>query len=97
MAKKNEKDDSIDHAIEHFVKLFGNDSIRRAGEYAPVENPISTRYPDVDAILGCGGIPRGKVVEIYGPEASGKTWLCLNIISSALLDRLSRLIDYILY
>lgn len=77
---------AIETAIENLAKTFGKDSVRHAGEYEPVTNPISTRYPDVDNILGCGGIPRGKIIEVYGPEASGKTWLGLSIVSTLLLN-----------
>lgn len=87
--RKRKTDDTqkkLDVAFGHLSKMFGGDSVRRAREYEPIEDAISTRYPDIDCLLGCGGIPRGKIVEVYGPEASGKTWFGLNVTSSCLLN-----------
>ena len=84
--KEDETKQKMDIAFEHLIKTFGGNSVRRAREYEPIEDAISTRYPDIDCLLGCGGIPRGKIVEVYGPEASGKTWFGLNVTSSCLLN-----------
>ncbi len=82
---KTEKAKALDLAISHIERQFGKGSIMRLGEEAAkIQVPvISTGSLGLDAALGVGGIPRGRVVEIYGPEASGKTTLALHIIAEA--------------
>jgi recombination protein RecA len=79
------KSKAIDLAISQIEKQFGKGSIMRLGkDVAPVKVPsISTGSPSLDIALGIGGIPRGRVIEIYGPESSGKTTLTLHIIAEA--------------
>lgn len=71
-------------AIEQIQKQFGKGSIMKLGEKAavPVE-VIKTGILPLDIALGVGGIPKGRIVEIYGPEASGKTSLCLTLIAQS--------------
>jgi recombination protein RecA len=78
------KDKSIGEAIRAIQKQFGSGSIMRldGGEIAPVE-VIPTGSVALDVALGCGGLPRGRIVEIYGPESSGKTTLTLHAIAEA--------------
>ena len=70
-------------ALSQIEKQFGKGSVMRLGEH-PANNDIevvSTGSLGLDVALGVGGVPRGRVVEVYGPEASGKTTLALSIIS----------------
>lgn len=75
---------TIDQALVALEKQFGKGSILRLGSntVAPV-SVISTGSISIDAALGVGGVPRGRVVEVYGPESSGKTTLTLQIIAQA--------------
>jgi recombination protein RecA len=74
----------IDEAIASIEKTYGKGSIMKLGDGVvnPVES-IPTGALSLDHALGIGGIPRGRVTEIYGPESSGKTTLCLHIIAEA--------------
>jgi len=79
------KQKAISLAITQIEKQFGKGSIMRLGEgVSPQEiASISTGSLSLDIALGIGGVPRGRVVEIYGPEASGKTTLALHIVAEA--------------
>ncbi len=79
------KEQAVALAISQIEKQFGKGSIMRLGEEAiPKSFPsISTGSPALDIALGIGGIPRGRVTEIYGPESSGKTTLSLHIAAEA--------------
>jgi len=83
----NEKDGKravLDKALEDITKRFGDGSIIRLGEARHLEvAAISTGSLSLDIALGVGGIPRARVAEIYGPEASGKTTLCLHLAAEA--------------
>ena len=85
MAIEKEKGKSIDLAISQIEKQFGRGSIMKLGkDGAVIDIPvISTGSLALDAALGLGGVPRGRVIEIFGPEASGKTTLALHIIAEA--------------
>ena len=76
---------AIDMAIGQIEKQFGKGSIMRLGEKGAVSATpsISTGSISIDYALGIGGVPRGRVVEVYGPEASGKTTLALQVIAQA--------------
>ena len=75
---------TLDLAISQIEKQFGQGSIMRMGEDSIVKiESISTGSISLDAALGIGGIPRGRITEIYGPESSGKTTLTLHIIAEA--------------
>jgi len=88
MAKEEnkDKDKAIEMAVSQIERQFGKGSIMRLGDegLSPQEVPsISTGALSLDIALGIGGIPRGRVVEIYGPESSGKTTLSLHIVAEA--------------
>lgn len=76
------KKQAVSFAIEQIQKQFGRGSIMRFGQgpVVPVE-VISSGILPLDIALGVGGIPRGRIIEIFGPEASGKTTICLSIIA----------------
>ena len=78
----NEKQKSVDLAIKQIDKAFGKGTLIRLGEKAiePIE-AISTGSLGLDIGLGIGGIPKGRVIELYGPESSGKTTLALHAIA----------------
>lgn len=77
-------DKALDFAISAINKQFGEGAIMRLGENKKMEvETISTGSVAIDLALGAGGVPRGRVCEIYGPESSGKTTLCLSIIAEA--------------
>ncbi len=80
----NERRKAIDLAVGQIEKQHGKGTIMRLGDQ-PIENIpyISTGSMMVDHVLGVGGIPRGRVTEIYGPESSGKTTLALHVIAEA--------------
>ena len=85
---RNEQDrgKAIDIAVGQIEKQFGKGSIMRLGQDAAVAIPsISTGAVSLDYALGVGGVPRGRVTEIFGPEASGKTTLALQVIAQAQL------------
>lgn len=84
-AATNDKSKAIDLAISQIEKQFGKGSIMRLGKDAVTEKipAIPTGSPSLDMALGIGGIPRGRIIEIYGPESSGKTTLTLHIIAEA--------------
>jgi len=82
--EKNERSRAIEAALSQIDKQFGKGSIMRLGSREKVDVPaIPTGSLSLDAALGVGGMPRGRVVEIYGPESSGKTTLALHVISEA--------------
>ncbi|RKY53982.1 MAG: recombinase RecA [Candidatus Neomarinimicrobiota bacterium] len=85
MADKNNKKTAIDLAMTQIDRQFGKGSIMRLGdESARVRiDVIPTGCLSLDAAVGIGGIPRGRISEIYGPESSGKTTLALHIIAEA--------------
>jgi recombination protein RecA len=80
-----ERTKAIDIAVGQIEKQFGKGSIMRLGQkgaIAPID-AISTGSISIDYALGVGGLPRGRVIEIYGPESSGKTTLSLQVIAEA--------------
>ena len=75
---------ALDATVQDLTKRFGDGSIIRLGEAAGLAvDVIPTGSLGLDIALGVGGVPRGRVVEIYGPESSGKTTLCLHVIAEA--------------
>jgi recombination protein RecA len=83
-ADEKERGRAIDAALAQIDKQFGKGSIMRLGSREKVDIPaIPTGSLSLDAALGVGGMPRGRVVEIYGPESSGKTTLALHVIAEA--------------
>ena len=83
--KNKNRDKTIDLAMSTIEKQFGKGSIMRLGANSPIQtvNTISTGSLGLDINLGIGGLPRGRVVEIYGPESSGKTTLALHVVAQA--------------
>ena len=83
--KDNKKTKALELAISQVDRQFGKGAIMRMGTDHPVlsDNSISTGCLSLDVALGVGGIPRGRVSEIFGPESSGKTTLALHIIAEA--------------
>ncbi|MGA1015501.1 MAG: recombinase RecA [Limisphaerales bacterium] len=80
-----EKQRNLDSAIQSITKTFGEGSIMRLGN-APSQKKIdviSTGALSMDLALGVGGLPRGRIIEIYGPESSGKTTVMLHVIANA--------------
>ncbi|HVZ71381.1 MAG TPA: recombinase RecA [Polyangia bacterium] len=85
MDKDNQKDKAIVSVLGDIEKQFGKGAIMRlgAGEERPEVPVISTGSLGLDIALGTGGLPRGRIVEVYGPESSGKTTLALHVIAEA--------------
>jgi recombination protein RecA len=85
MANDKEKERALDLAVSQIEKQFGKGAIMRLGEEAFEHDipTISTGSLGLDLALGIGGLPRGRVAEIYGPEASGKTTLALQVVAQA--------------
>ena len=91
MAKKEEvienisndkKEELLSEALKQIEKQYGKGSIMRLGEHANVDvDAISTGSLAIDYALGVGGLPRGRIIEIYGPESSGKTTLALQCVA----------------
>ena len=82
--EKEGKQKALQLAVEQIEKNFGKGSIMRLGDgvIAKVE-AIPTGSISLDGALGIGGVPRGRIVEIFGPESSGKTTICLHIVAEA--------------
>jgi recombination protein RecA len=73
-----------DNAMDQIEKQFGKGSIMRLADAKPLAiDAISTGSISFDACLGIGGVPKGRIVEIYGPESSGKTTICLHVLANA--------------
>ena len=81
---EKQKAEALDRAVQEIEKQFGKGAIMRLGSDAHVEVPsISTGSISLDIALGVGGIPRGRICEVFGPEASGKTTLCYHVMANA--------------
>jgi len=84
MSQKVDKMKALETAIGQIERQFGKGSVMRLGEKPKIPvNVIPTGSITLDAALGIGGVPRGRVIEIFGPESSGKTTLGLHIIANA--------------
>ena len=84
MTQNTEKEKAVETAISQIERQFGKGSIMKLGGNVIIDVPvISTGSLALDKALGIGGIPRGRVTEIYGPEASGKTTLALHAVAEA--------------
>ncbi len=79
------REQALEVALLQIEKRFGKGSVMRMGIDGPADpvQAISTGSLGLDLALGIGGVPRGRVVEIFGPEASGKTTLALHVIAEA--------------
>ena len=85
MSSDTKKAKALELAITQIDRQFGKGSIMKLGqEHIPImENSVSTGCLSLDVALGVGGVPRGRIIEIYGPESSGKTTLALHIVAEA--------------
>ena len=85
MSTETKKTKALELAISQIDRQFGKGSIMKLGEdHVPtIENSVSTGCLSLDVALGVGGVPRGRIIEVYGPESSGKTTLALHIVAEA--------------
>ncbi len=90
MAKKGSKDkkekskEALESTIEEIKSRFGEEAIMKLGDRPKLDvNVISTGSIGLDNALGVGGLPKGRIIEIYGPESSGKTTICLHVVAEA--------------
>jgi len=80
----SEKSQALENALDQIKKRYGDGSVMRLGEAHSLHIPaIPTGSLSLDIALGVGGIPRGRVTEVYGPEASGKTTICQHVVAEA--------------
>jgi len=78
------RQEQLTQTIRELRRRFGEGAIMKLGESACLNTEvISTGYPQLDAALGVGGLPRGRIIDLYGPESSGKTTLCLKVIAAS--------------
>src|SRR5271155_1061153 len=85
VSAQDDRKKALNLAIAQIEKNCGKGSIMRMGPDAPrirVE-AVSTGAINLDAAIGVGGVPRGRITEIYGPESSGKTTLCLHVVANS--------------
>ena len=79
-----DKEKALQTALANIEKQFGKGAVMRLGENVTMNvDKISTGSLSLDIALGIGGLPRGRIVEIYGPESSGKTTLALHVVAEA--------------
>ena len=79
-----DKQKALETALQQLEKQYGKGTVMRMGENVAMQvEAISTGSVSLDVALGIGGVPRGRIVEIYGPESSGKTTIALHVIASA--------------
>ena len=84
MGDNSEKRKALDAAMSQIEKQFGKGSVMKLGEFKSMNvEAISTGALNLDIALGIGGIPKGRIIEIYGPESSGKTTLALHAVAEA--------------
>ncbi len=82
--EKEDKKNILEETVKEIKDRFGEGSIMKLGEVKKVDvAAIPTGSPSLDIALGIGGVPRGRIIEIYGPESSGKTTLTLHIVANA--------------
>src|SRR5215470_20155913 len=80
----SEREKAIEQALNQIERRFGKGAIMKLGEVSKIQvEVIPTGAISLDLALGIGGIPRGRITEIYGPEASGKTTICQHVIANA--------------
>ncbi len=82
--KENKENREFEHLLSSLQEKFGEGAIMKLGDIKKVDvDVVSTGSFSLDAALGVGGLPRGRIVEIFGPESSGKTTLALNVVAQA--------------
>src|SRR3989344_5345422 len=82
--EETKENKQVDMTVKEIQEKYGEGSIMRLGDVKRVNvDVIPTGSISLDLALGVGGIPRGRVIEIYGPESSGKTTLCLHVVAEA--------------
>ena len=79
------KEEALSNALSHIERQFGKGAVIKMGERAPTTDVpvVTTGILSIDIALGVGGVPKGRIVEVYGPESSGKTTLALHLVSEA--------------
>jgi recombination protein RecA len=83
-ADSKEKIKALDAAISQITDNFGKGSVMKLGERRAMDiESVSTGSLSLDLALGIGGLPKGRVIEVYGPESSGKTTLALQVVAEA--------------
>ena len=84
MTENTEKKKALEAAMSQIEKQFGKGSVMKLGEFKAMEiEAIPTGALSLDMALGIGGVPRGRIIEVFGPESSGKTTLALHIVAEA--------------
>ena len=84
MSENLEKKKALEMAMSQIEKQFGKGSVMKLGEFKAMEvEAIPTGALSLDMALGIGGVPRGRIIEVFGPESSGKTTLALHIVAEA--------------
>ena len=84
MGENSEKRKALEAAMSQIEKQFGKGSVMKLGEFKAMEvEAIPTGALSLDIALGIGGVPRGRIIEEFGPESSGKTTLALHVIAEA--------------
>ena len=79
-----ERDKALEAALSQIEKQFGKGSVMRMGEHTGMGiEVISTGAMALDLALGIGGLPRGRIIELFGPESSGKSTLALHVVAEA--------------